>query len=127
METNLNESLSSFESNNNNDIQVQKQVNADIEDNKPLINEISTTTKLPITTAFIVDTLVTEQIFATLSSAEEQNSLNLNDNNHHTSDNEINIISGVGNSNDSILNACSLCKNNATCMINEEAEELVCM
>ena len=23
--------------------------------------------------------------------------------------------------------ACSLCKNNATCMINEEAEELICI
>jgi hypothetical protein len=29
--------------------------------------------------------------------------------------------------NDTIMQACSLCKNNATCMINDEAEELVCI
>jgi hypothetical protein len=31
------------------------------------------------------------------------------------------------NKNDTIMAACSLCKNNASCMVNDEAEELVCI
>lgn len=38
----------------------------------------------------------------------------------------INSVNRV-NKNESLLEACSLCKNNATCMINDETDEIVCI